>query len=100
MALCCSLQVPLACLKVLNLPSETRHGTSINVDTMVDTRPGDYTLASAPLFHIGALNSFVVRSFFRGNTAIIHRTFDPAQVLADCVQYKVASAFLVPSTAC
>lgn len=70
---------------------------SINVDTMVDTRPGDYTLASAPLFHIGALNSFVVRSFFRGNTAIIHRTFDPAQVVADCVDYKVGSAFLVPA---
>lgn len=70
---------------------------SINVDTMVDTRPGDVTLAAAPLYHIGALNSFVVRSFFRGNTALIHRTFNPAQILEDCINYRVGSAFLVPA---
>ncbi|HZK32024.1 MAG TPA: AMP-binding protein, partial [Corynebacterium sp.] len=70
---------------------------SANVDTMVDSRPGDTTLAAAPLFHVGALNSFVIRSFYRGNTAVIHRTFDPAQVFRDVEKYRIASTFLVPA---
>lgn len=70
---------------------------SINVDTMIDTRPGDVTLATAPLFHVGALNSFAIRSFFRGNTLVVHRHFDPEVVLRDFVQYKIASVFLVPA---
>lgn len=70
---------------------------SMNVDTMVDTRPGDVTLATAPLFHVGALNSFVIRSFFRGNTVVVHRHFDPAQVFTDIEKYGIGSAFLVPA---
>lgn len=70
---------------------------SINVDTMVDTRPRDVTLASAPLFHVGALNSFVIRALFRGNTVLIHRHFDPARTLADIEHHQVGSCFLVPA---
>lgn len=70
---------------------------SINVDTMVDTRPGDVTLASAPLFHVGALNSFVIRALVRGNVVLIHRHFDPAVVMRDIEKYQVGSAFLVPA---
>lgn len=70
---------------------------SANVDTMVDSRPGDSTLAAAPLFHVGALNSFVIRSFYRGNTTVVHRNFDPAKVFADVERYKIASSFLVPA---
>ncbi|QPK79108.1 AMP-binding protein [Corynebacterium lizhenjunii] len=70
---------------------------SINVDSMVDTRPGDYSLATAPLFHVGALNSFAIRSFFRGNTLVVHRKFDPEITLRDMVTYKIASVFLVPA---
>ncbi|WP_314030383.1 long-chain fatty acid--CoA ligase [Corynebacterium argentoratense] len=70
---------------------------SINVDTMVDTRPGDVTLAVAPLFHVGALNSFAIRSLFRGNTLLVHRHFDPGRVLSDLENYRISSAFLVPA---
>ncbi|WP_018296622.1 acyl-CoA synthetase [Corynebacterium lubricantis] len=70
---------------------------STNVDTMVDTRPGDVTLAAAPLFHVGALNSFVIRSFYRGNTVVIHRNFDPGKVMEDVERYQIASSFLVPA---
>lgn len=70
---------------------------AINVDTMVDSRPGDTTLATAPLFHVGALNSFAIRALVRGNRLLIHRHFDPARVLRDIDDYQVGSAFLVPS---
>lgn len=70
---------------------------SLNVDTMVDTRPGDTTLAAAPLFHVGALNSFVIRSFYRGNATVVHRNFDPARIFTDIERYGIGSAFLVPA---
>lgn len=70
---------------------------STNVDTMVDSRPGDNTLAAAPLFHVGALNSFVIRSFYRGNTVIVHRNFDPGKIFEDVKKYQIGSAFLVPA---
>lgn len=70
---------------------------AVNVDTSVDTRIGDVNMAYAPLFHSGALNSFTIRAFERGNTTIVRRAFDPAQALADIEKYQVNSAFLVPA---
>ena len=70
---------------------------SINVDTLVDTRPGDTTIAAAPLFHVGALNSFAIRSFYRGNRLVVHRHFEPGEVLKDIEKYSINSAFLVPA---
>lgn len=70
---------------------------SVNVDTMVDTRPGDVNLAVAPLFHIGALNSFTIRAFVRGNVNVLRRRFDPARTLRDVQEFKCNSAFLVPA---
>ncbi|MFV8395959.1 acyl-CoA synthetase [Corynebacterium hindlerae] len=70
---------------------------SVNVDTMVDSRPGDVTLVAAPLFHVGALNSFAIKALSRGNTVLIHRGFDPAQVLSDIENHQVGSTFMVPA---
>lgn len=70
---------------------------SVNVDTRLDARRGDITYASAPLFHIGALNSFVIRTIVRGGTVVLRRTFDPTEFLADLVQYRVNSTFVVPA---
>lgn len=69
----------------------------INVDTMVDTRPGDMNYAAAPLFHIGALNSFTIRAFARGNATVVRRQVTPEQALLDIEKYRVNSAFLVPA---
>ncbi|OFT81353.1 long-chain fatty acid--CoA ligase [Corynebacterium sp. HMSC29G08] len=69
----------------------------INVDTVVDSRVGDTTLASAPLFHVGALNSFAVRALARGNTVVVHRAFDPKRIFDEVEKYKIGSAFLVPA---
>lgn len=70
---------------------------SFNVDTMVDSRPGDVTLVAAPMFHVGALNSFAIRALSRGNAVLVHRGFDPGRVLREIEDYQVASAFLVPA---
>jgi fatty-acyl-CoA synthase len=70
---------------------------SINVDTMLDTRRGDVTHAVAPIFHVGALNSFLMRTLVRGGTIVLRRAFDPAQALADFVEHRVNSTFMVPA---
>jgi fatty-acyl-CoA synthase len=69
----------------------------INVDSVVDTRVGDVSLAIAPLFHIGGLNAVTLRTLTRGGTVIVRRTFDPAQALRDLVEHRVNSMFVVPA---
>lgn len=69
----------------------------VNVDSAVDTRFGDVSLSVAPLFHIGGFNAFTLRTLTRGGTIVIRRQFDPAQALADLVDYRVNSMFLVPA---
>ncbi|WP_158839949.1 acyl-CoA synthetase [Saccharothrix deserti] len=70
---------------------------SVNVDSRIDTRRGDVTHAAAPIFHVGALNSFLVRTIVRGGTAVLRRAFDPRGLLDDLVQYRVNSFFAVPA---
>jgi fatty-acyl-CoA synthase len=69
----------------------------MNVDSVIDTRFGDVSLAIAPLFHIGGFNAFTLRTVTRGGTLVIRRQFDPAQALADLVEFRVNSMFLVPA---
>ncbi|MFF6787228.1 AMP-binding protein [Streptomyces sp. NPDC012510] len=66
---------------------------SVNVELRLDTRRGDVTYAAAPLFHIGALNSFVLRTLVRGGTVVIRRGFDPRTCLEDLVTHRVNSMF-------
>ncbi|ORL15494.1 acyl-CoA synthetase [Prescottella equi] len=70
---------------------------SFNVDSVVETSRSDVNLAVAPLFHIGCLNSFTLRSLARGGATLVRRSFDPAQTLADLVEYKVNTIFAVPA---
>lgn len=70
---------------------------AVNVDSRLDTRRGDVTYAAAPLFHIGALNSFALRTLARGGTVVTRRTFDPETCLRDLVDHGVNSTFLVPA---
>jgi fatty-acyl-CoA synthase len=70
---------------------------SVNVDSRVDTHRWDTTYAVAPLFHIGALNSFVIRTISRGGTVLIRRTYEPGQFLADMVEHRVNTVFAVPA---
>lgn len=69
----------------------------VNVDSVVDTRVGDVSLAIAPLFHIGGFNAFTLRTFTRGGTVIIRRSFNPEETIKDLVDFQVNSMFLVPA---
>ncbi|MBO1900394.1 long-chain fatty acid--CoA ligase [Leucobacter weissii] len=69
----------------------------LNVDSVIDTRFGDVSLAVAPLFHIGGFNAFTLRTITRGGTVVIRRQFDPAQALSDLVRHRANSMFLVPA---
>lgn len=70
---------------------------SVNVDSRLDARRGDVTYAGAPLFHIGALNSFALRMIVRGGTVAIARAFDPQRFLDDIVEHRVNTMFVVPA---
>ncbi len=69
---------------------------SFNVDSVVETSRSDVNLAVAPLFHIGCLNSFTLRSLARGGATLVRRSFDPAQTLADLVEYQVNTSSRCP----
>jgi len=69
----------------------------VNVESRVDSRRLDVTYCGAPIFHIGALNSFLLRVLSRGGTAILRRLFDPAQLLGDIVERRVNTMFGVPA---
>jgi acyl-CoA synthetase (AMP-forming)/AMP-acid ligase II len=70
---------------------------AVNVDSVLDTRPYDTTLAVAPLFHIGGLNALTLRTLVRGGTVVVRRAFDPAQCVEDLVRYRVSGLFAVPA---
>jgi fatty-acyl-CoA synthase len=70
---------------------------SINVNERLDTRRGDTTLATAPLFHVGALNSFAINTIARGGTVVVRRSFEPTQFLEDLLDHSVNSVFAVPA---
>lgn len=69
---------------------------AVNVEMMLDTRRSDVTYAPAPLFHIGALNSFALRTLTRGGTVVVRRVFDPEGCADDLVGHRVNSMFGVP----
>ncbi|MBP5880658.1 long-chain fatty acid--CoA ligase [Streptomyces scabiei] len=70
---------------------------AVNVDAVVDTRADDVNLALAPLFHIGGLNAFTLRTLVRGGTVVLRRSFEPAQCLRDLVEHRVNTFFAVPA---
>lgn len=69
--------------------------SAVNVDAVFDTRADDVNLAVAPLFHIGGLNAFTLRTLVRGGTVVVRRTFDAERTLADLA--IVTSVFGVPA---
>ena len=58
--------------------------------------PGTAGIVCAPLFHIGGAGS-VVSGIYNGQHTILHRSFDPVNLLDDIERYPVTSIFLVPA---
>ncbi|HEY5514996.1 MAG TPA: AMP-binding protein [Pengzhenrongella sp.] len=68
-----------------------------NIDEVLDTRRNDVTLAVAPMFHIGGLNAFTLRTLLRGGTVVLRRTFDAERTLDDLASRTITSVFGVPA---
>jgi len=58
-----------------------------NIDEVFDTRDDDVTLAVAPMFHIGGLNAFTLRTLLHGGTVVLRRTFDAERTLDDLARW-------------
>lgn len=70
--------------------------SAVNIDEVFDTRNDDVNLAVAPLFHIGGLNAFTLRTLVRGGTVVVRRRFDAERTLTDLARHHVTSVFGVP----
>lgn len=57
---------------------------------------GMATIICAPLFHIGGMGSLAI-SIYKGVHTLLHRSFDPAQVVAEIENYPVINIFMVPA---
>ncbi len=57
---------------------------------------GSAGIVCAPLFHIGGAGS-VVAGIYNGQHTLLHRVFDPVQLLNDMETYPVTSIFMVPA---
>ncbi len=71
--------------------------SAANMDLATDCRNGDVHLAVAPMFHIGGLNAFSLRTLAHAGTLVLRRGFDAAQVLADIRDHHVTTLFGVPA---
>ncbi|MFI6574042.1 AMP-binding protein [Nocardia fluminea] len=80
---------------------ELTHGNlwwnGVNLDMAAPAMPGDITLVVAPLFHTAPFGCFTLRTLLRGGTVVLRRDFEPAQLLADLVDYRVNTVFAVPA---
>jgi acyl-CoA synthetase (AMP-forming)/AMP-acid ligase II len=78
------------------------HGNILTLTMMnvvaAPARPdqGSAGIVCAPLFHIGGAGS-AIAGIFNGQHMLLHRVFDPAQVVAELENYPVSAIFLVPA---
>lgn len=58
--------------------------------------PGMATIICAPMFHIGGVGSMIY-NLCMGMHTLMHRSFDPARVIADMEKHPVCNIFMVPA---
>jgi len=58
--------------------------------------PGTAGIVCAPLFHIGGAGSLGA-GIYNGQHTLLHRVFDPTQVVDDIERFPVTSIFMVPA---
>ncbi|OJV76670.1 MAG: hypothetical protein BGO37_11605 [Cellulomonas sp. 73-92] len=71
--------------------------SSRNLEECLDLRADDVTLAVAPMFHIGGLNTFTLSTLRRGGTAVVRSTFCAERTLTDLAVGGITSVFGVPA---
>ncbi len=78
------------------------HYNVISLAMMNDTatpyrsNAGSASIVCAPMFHIGGAGS-VVLGIWSGQHILLHKTFDPEQVVSDLERYRTNTIFLVPA---
>lgn len=70
---------------------------NINAMFAMGVTRDDVTLSSAPLFHIGGLNTGVITSLQMGNPVVMVRNFDPGEVLVLLEKHAVTHMFGAPA---
>ena len=70
---------------------------NVNARFGPENMAGDVSLTAAPLFHIGGLNVTTLIGFQSGGHVVLHRSFDPGQVLADIARFRVNTMFGAPA---
>lgn len=70
---------------------------NFNASLMVDNLVDDRTLAVAPLFHIGGLNTTPIATLTLGGTVIVEQIFEPGMVLELIERHRVTTMFGVPA---
>src|SRR5690606_27066346 len=61
----------------------------VNELLMLDIVSSDTVLTYAPMFHVGGLNVLTLTALLKGCHLVLHKAFDPGQVIADIERYKV-----------
>jgi fatty-acyl-CoA synthase len=79
------------------LSQEAIEYNAFNSTIMLDMTSDDLILTVLPLFHVGGLNNQTTAGFYNGATVILHRIFDPEQVLDSMVHEKVTLTIMLPA---
>ncbi len=69
----------------------------VNLMAMMAVTPEDRMIHLAPLFHCAELNLFMVLGTFVGCTQVIHKDFNPVDVLKAIEDHKITLFFGVPT---
>jgi fatty-acyl-CoA synthase len=79
------------------LTQEAIQYNAFNSIVMHDMTSADRILTVLPLFHVGGLNNQSTPGFYAGATVILHRKFDPEQILNSIVHEKVTLTIVLPA---
>jgi len=79
------------------LSQEALQYNAFNSVIMHDMSSRDLILTVLPLFHVGGLNNQTSPGFYCGATIILHRVFDPQQVLDAIACEKSTLAIVLPA---
>lgn len=79
------------------LRQEAIQTNACNSVIMHDMTSEDLILTFLPLFHVGGLNVQTTAGFYAGATVILHRAFDPGQVLHSIVREQPTLTIILPA---
>ena len=79
------------------LPQRAMRSNAIMSTHAFDLAKSDITLNILPLFHVGGLNIQPIPTLIAGGQIVIHKTFNPAAVIAAIASNKITQVTTVPT---